>query len=215
MARTTNNTPRIALTVDVCALAIDESSARLCVVKRKNAPHKGAWALPGGFAEAKEEIAESARRELQEETGLVASELEPIGHFGAPGRDPRGRTVSLVYAALFLGEEPELTPADDAADAKWVDVHRPGKLAFDHKDIVKQTLAHLREMIELRGHLGPLLPRKFSMGDLRMIHDTLTGEDLDADAFAARMRRNHTIVHAGKLDGRSALYRYKKVRTAR
>ena len=114
-----------------------------CVlVKRKNDPFKDLWALPGGCVEQDEELAEAAKRELQEETGLIVEKNEQIGTFGKPGRDPRGRTISIVYLSLIHGEE-QLHADDDAAEAEWFEIDNLPELAFDHAEIVKTAYQYL------------------------------------------------------------------------
>jgi len=136
-----------AVTADV-ALFTDDLS-RVVLVERGNEPFKGALAIPGGFVEIDEDLADAARRELSEETGLdVAPEqLHQLGAYGTPGRDPRMRVVSVVFWAVVAGDlEPR--GGSDAAAALLLPVHEvltePGRLAFDHHRILVDTLAAAR-----------------------------------------------------------------------
>ena len=63
---------RPSVTVDMLIFAVDKSgeNKRLLLIKRKNHPYLGCWALPGGFVEMKESLREAAARELEEETGV-------------------------------------------------------------------------------------------------------------------------------------------------
>ncbi|MEO2072649.1 MAG: NUDIX hydrolase [Zunongwangia sp.] len=132
----------IAVTVDNVILCKIEDKFKIVLVKRKNDPFKDLWALPGGFVEQDEELAEAAKRELQEETGLIVEKNEQIGTFGKPGRDPRGRTISIVYLSLIHGEE-QLHADDDAAEAEWFEIDNLPELAFDHAEIVKIAYQYL------------------------------------------------------------------------
>src|SRR5271170_7253316 len=91
------------------------------LIKRKKAPFKGAWALPGGFVNGNEPLERAAARELVEETGIAGVALEQLGAFGDPGRDPRGHTVTVVFYS-FVVADAQPVAADDAADARWVSV---------------------------------------------------------------------------------------------
>ncbi len=127
--------PRPSVTVDV-ALVTAEAAPRILLIRRKHDPFAGFWALPGGFVEMDETLEVSARRELREETGLEVGLLEQLHTFGDPGRDPRGRTISIVY--LGKVDEAQLRPqaADDAAEVGWHALEQPPPLAFDHAAIL-------------------------------------------------------------------------------
>jgi 8-oxo-dGTP diphosphatase len=126
------------LTVDVVVLA-GEAPARVLLIERANEPFAGRWALPGGFVDEGEQVADAAPRELAEETGLHVPALELLGVYDTPGRDPRGWTVSVVYLAR-VPEELAVAGADDASDARWFAVDALPALAFDHDVIVSEAL---------------------------------------------------------------------------
>src|SRR5215472_15595535 len=125
--------PPVAVTVDVVALTIRDGELHVLLVRRGEPPFEGHWALPGGFVR-------------DEETRLVARvHLEQLATYGAPGRDPRMRVVSVAHLA-FGPEMPDPSPGGDAAAAAWVRVQqlgRPGstmRLAFDHASILADGL---------------------------------------------------------------------------
>lgn len=115
--------------------------AEVLLVKRGNDPFKGCWALPGGFMEMDETIERCAVRELQEETCLTVDErqLRLIGVYSAPGRDPRGRTVTAAYRVDV--EEREAIAGDDAAEVRWWPLDELPPLAFDHAEIIAAAMA--------------------------------------------------------------------------
>ena len=128
---------KIAITTD-CVVFYKASSEKLKIllVERKNEPFKDAWALPGGFLEDEEPLEEGAKRELKEETGLQIFEVYQLKAFGNPGRDPRGRTISIAFWGEVFSEE-KVEGSDDAKDAKWFDLENLPELAFDHKQIIE------------------------------------------------------------------------------
>ncbi len=137
--------PRPALTADVALFCGDEDDRRVLLIRRGAEPFLGNWALPGGFVDEGEHVEAAARRELAEETGIVwDAELVQAGAFADPGRDPRGWTATLVYAA-WVGEVPlRACAGDDAAEAEWHRVRDLPPLAFDHNHVVARCIEELR-----------------------------------------------------------------------
>jgi len=119
--------PRPGLTVDTVILGFDavDGVLRVLMIRRRNDPFKDHWAIPGGFVHVSdrgrqgETIEAAARRELAEETGIRVAYLEQLYTFGAPGRDPRGRVVSVAYLALVRQSDHTPRAGSDAAEARW------------------------------------------------------------------------------------------------
>ena len=131
---------RYTVAADVVVVA-ETPSPSVLLIRRRNPPL--GWAIPGGFVEPDEDLIDAARRELFEETGLEPPDLQQLATFGHPDRDPRGRTVSVVYgASLHHAALP--AAGDDAADARWFPLTAlPTTLAFDHAKILAQVLPQL------------------------------------------------------------------------
>ena len=125
----------IAVTVDAVIFYKKAELLKILLIRRKNEPFRNQWALPGGFLEEEEGLEEGAKRELEEETGLKIEKLQQVGAFGTPGRDPRGRTISIAFVGL-MDYEAKLKANDDAVDVKWFDKNDLPDLAFDHSEII-------------------------------------------------------------------------------
>jgi len=128
----------IKLTVDAVIFAERAGVKHVLLVQRKNPPFQDQWALPGGFVEDDEDLETACRRELTEETGLDAESLKQLGAFGKPGRDPRGRTVTVAYVGTVAYQLAKA--ASDAKDVEWYPLDGLPTLAFDHGDILSQAL---------------------------------------------------------------------------
>lgn len=126
--------PRPGLTVDLVLLSPDRPT-RVLLIKRRHDPFAGRWAFPGGFVDENESLEAAARRELLEETGVEAADLEQLRTFGDPGRDPRGWTVSVVFIGRVDPVAVAVRAGDDAAEAAWHPLDALPPLAFDHDGI--------------------------------------------------------------------------------
>ncbi len=137
--------PLAAVTADVALFAGARSERLILLVRRAFDPFVGSWALPGGFVEEGERIEDAARRELAEETGVLwRRHLHMVGGYGDPGRDPRGWTVSVVYAGWAGERILPVDAGDDAAEVAWHDVAALPDLAFDHARIISDAIDVLR-----------------------------------------------------------------------
>ena len=121
-----------ALTTDC---VIFDKDGRALLIRRKNEPFKGAYALPGGFVDIGETVEAGCRREVLEEAGIEVGDLRLVGVYSDPGRDPRGHTVSVAFLAL-LPSAPRPRAGSDAEADEWVKDWRKLKLAFDHAQIL-------------------------------------------------------------------------------
>lgn len=141
----TYNYPRPAVTTDVVLFCKDDTGKwQLLLIERRKDPFKSHWALPGGFLDENESPMDGAMRELHEKTGIDGVVLSPLCFRGAPGRDPRGHTVSLVFMAAIEDGRPAAQAADDAKHLDWHPIDALPALAFDHAEIVAEALPRLR-----------------------------------------------------------------------
>lgn len=136
----TYNYPKPSVTTDCILINSVQLAKRILLIKRKHDPFVGKWALPGGFVEIDEDLKEGAIRELEEETGLVNIDLIQFKTYGRPGRDPRGRTISVVYFSFLNDHEERVKAGDDAEEASWFDFRKLPPLAFDHEHILKEFI---------------------------------------------------------------------------
>jgi 8-oxo-dGTP diphosphatase len=209
--------PRPSVTVDTVIFTIGAAGredARLDVllIERRDPPFAGTWALPGGFVDVSdsgdqgESVEQAAARELTEETGLETERdgvyLEQLYTFGDPGRDPRGRVISVAYFALVSPEaRGRVRAGDDASDARWFDVEALVRdrtpLAFDHDRVLAAAVARIRGKLDYEPRLArALLPSEFTQKQFRRVHEIVKGTTYDRSNFARRFRR---MVEDGRL----------------
>lgn len=132
--------PRAALTVDCVVFGRSREGDKVLLIQRAREPFAGAWALPGGFLELDETLAQAACRELREETGIALTSVEPLGVFDAIDRDPRERVISVAHVAEVDVDAHPIQAADDAQAVAWFALSALPALAFDHAQIIAAAL---------------------------------------------------------------------------
>lgn len=134
--------PRPAMTVD--ALIFSEGKDMVLLIQRGKPPFTGQWALPGGFVGMEETLEEAIARELQEETGLTGLKLSQFHAFSAVDRDPRHRTISVVFIGYADPGKAAIAAGDDASDVRWFSVGELPGLAFDHQEIIGMAVDKMK-----------------------------------------------------------------------
>lgn len=191
--------PRPALTVDCVVFGYKAATAlKVLLIKRKLAPYKGTWALPGGFVQVSESVDNAAKRELREETGVESIFLEQLYTFGAPDRDPREHVVSVAYYALINLQEHPLQADTDASDAQWFELSEVPPLEFDHREILDCAIARLRNKIRYAPIGFELLPKTFTLSQLQQLYEQILERELDKRNFRKKLLKMDLLIDTGK-----------------
>ncbi len=168
--------PQVTMTTDIVIFTIRAGRLEILLIERGNPPYQGHWALPGGILEEDEDLDVCARRELEEETGVAGLELEQFHAFGAPGRDPRGRFVTVAYLTLVQPDRLAPKVASDAAGVGWFAVDSLPPMAFDHAEIIAMARRHLVLRLEQSPSAFNYLPGPIEPDERRHVLQTIRGE---------------------------------------
>jgi 8-oxo-dGTP diphosphatase len=199
-----SRTSEISVAVDLVVLTLRAGALSVLLIQREDEPHRGAWALPGGFIQYGEELEGAAYRVLSDEAslGIGAVHLEQVRTFGTPGRDPRGHVVSVAFMALGA-DLPDPRRGEDVADARWWALSDLDgiTLAFDHATVLEASIERARSKLEYTTLAVTFLP------------ESVWGRTLDAGNFHRKATRSEGFLeeldrHAAPTGGRPArLYR--------
>ena len=195
--------PPVAVTTDVVLLTLAERALQVLLVARAEQPARGRLALPGSFVRADEELDRAARRALSDKAGVDAP-VRQFRTFGAVGRDPRMRVVSVAYMALLpleqvrpvLNERRRLVTLRDGVTR--TNTGRRLALPFDHADIIAGALADLRSYLDATTWSFGMLPEEFPLLDLQYAHEAIRGEALNKPAFRKRMLDSGRLEPTGR-----------------
>lgn len=186
--------PRPNVAIDVAVLTARPAASPtnepgellLLVEERESAPL--GFVLPGRFLRPRETVADCVRTALAEKANLdVPGEPRLLRVFDDPDRDARGWTLSIGHYLTLPWSTAE------RAEGRWVPVRADGsvprstRLLFDHALIAREAVRDLRQRYEAAPDPGGMLTGKFTMTDLRLLHETVLGEKLLRDTFKRRM----------------------------
>lgn len=137
---------RPAVTADCIIFQRTDEGLKVLLIQRGNEPFKGMWAFPGGFAEVGECLEETARRELEEETGLTNVPLKQLQAFSNPDRDPREHVITVAFYAVIDLKVRGISASSDASAVGWFSDSKLPELAFDHQEILSIALKSIEDL---------------------------------------------------------------------
>jgi 8-oxo-dGTP diphosphatase len=177
--------PQVA--VDLSVLRVRDDRLEALVVERESEPFSRQLALPGSLVRVDEDLDSAAARRLGELVDPRRVPLQQVRSYGRPDRDPRGRVVTVSYLAVV--DRPPTTGG--SAVTQWRSVtqllRRPRSLAFDHGQILRDTVDRVRADLEDTA-LGTRFCREpFTIADLRRVYEAVWGVQLDPRNFHRKM----------------------------
>ncbi|MEF2245793.1 NUDIX domain-containing protein [Paenibacillus sp. IITD108] len=159
--------------------SLPDRRLEVLLIQRKGWPFAGSWALPGGFSKDTESLLDSAKRELEEETGVKDVHIEYFNAYSTPGRDPRGWIISHAFFALVHEQYLAARRADDdAMDVRLFPINEAlaMNLAFDHRSILVDALQQIQHKMLTTTIAREFLPERFTIGELYQVIQTVVPE---------------------------------------
>lgn len=186
---------RSALTVDNVIFGFDEGDLKVLIIKRKEEPHQGEWALPGYFIRPEEDLDQAAKRVLKELTGLENVYLEQVKSFGSINRHPFGRVITVAYFSLVKVADFNPRPDYNIADeVRWFPVAKLDKLAFDHSEILNVCFERLKRQVRVQPVGFELLPPKFTLTELQHLYEAILETELDKRNFRKKILSMNLLI---------------------
>lgn len=172
-----------AVTVDVVIFTIENGALKILLIKRKERPFAGKFALPGGFLLKNETAEAAANRVLKGKTGVKNVFLEQLRTFDSPSRDPRGHVLTVTSFALVNFGKLKIKESGETQTPAFFDAKKLPALAFDHGKIIRYAVRRLRYKLEYTNAAYSLLPAAFTFGQLQNVYETILDEKLDKRNF--------------------------------
>ncbi len=182
-----NDIYKSGVSVDNIIFGFDKDHLKILLIKRKEYPFAGMWALPGDMVKPDEDLRHSAKRVLEQLTGLSNIYLEQVFTFGKVDRHPKGRVITVAYYSLVNVNEFDLRAASFAEKVEWKEVRSIESLAFDHFKIMHVCLEKLQRDVRFRPIGFELLPKAFTLTELQQLYETVLEKELDKRNFRKKI----------------------------
>ncbi len=178
--------------VDTVIFTVIENCLHVLTIKRAEHPFKNVWSLVGGYIDTKNDndLEATAKRKLQEKTGVATPYLEQFGTIGNRARDPRGWSVTTVYFALIPSKNIQLHAGKGASEIKWAKVEKgriKDALAFDHAELLSKCVERLRSKVLYTSLPVHFMPKYFTIGELQKIYEAILDTAIDHKSFRRRI----------------------------
>ena len=183
-----------SISTDNIIFGLDNRKLKVLLIRRSIEPSEGLWALPGGFVLYQEDLDMSARRTLQNMTGMYNVFMEQVYTFGQVNRFPWRRVVTVAYYALINYTRNNLKAGPDASDIDWFEISEVPDLVFDHRYILDTTLAFLRAKVRSEPIGFELLPQKFTLTQLQGLYEAVLGTVFDTRNFRKKILKMNLLM---------------------
>ena len=179
---------------------IDKGIIKVLLIRRKNNPFNGFWALTGGALYNDEELNDGLKREITEKTGLTDIEYILSNVYGELNRSPVYRMVAISYIGLIDRYKVEINQETlKTSDAKWFSLDEiPEKLAYDHKKILEDSISKLKSIVLDSNILKSLYPKGFTIPEIQKVYERILNKTFDRRNFRKKLLNNEYIVETNE-----------------
>ncbi len=198
---------------------VEKGVVKVLLIKRTNEPFKGKWALPGGALYNNENIIDGVKRELKEKTGINDVDLELCNVFGDVNRSHIMRMVGISYLGVIDNNKVKvLKETQKTSNADWFKIDDIPDLAYDHNDIIKDSLEKLKISILNSDILKTLFPKGFTIPELHKTYESILNRTFDRRNFRRKLLNMGLIYDTNKEvtfmgNKKAKLYKFNKIKT--
>lgn len=205
----------LLVAVDCIIFGFDKNQLKLLLTKRALKPEMGSWSLIGGFVAKDESLDDAAKRILYKLTGLRDIYMEEVKAFSDVNRDPVERTISIAYYALIKADKSMKLSSEYGA--QWISADHIPPLIFDHMQMVEAAKLKLKMMAKHQPIGFELLPKKFTIPQLRSLYESIYELELDKRNFSRKILAMNFLEKLDEKDKKTSkkgayLYRFDKLR---
>ena len=213
---TSNNDYNNMIETLISIFTIDKGEFKILLLRKKTEPYKGYWILPGGLLTTRETLEDNVSDVIFDKCGIPDLYIEQCHMFSNFDRDPDNRVVACSYIGLIDSKSVEIKKEDRPyIESAWFSINAIPKMGYDHNEIIKNAIEHLRKKIINSNVLKSLFPSDFTLPELQKVYEVILGRELDRRNFRKKFINLGLIEDTGYknegYNGRPAkLYRFRE-----
>ncbi len=174
---------------------VDKGIVKVLLIRRNNEPYKDKWALVGGALYNNETVVDGMKREIKEKTGINDIELYYSNIYSRVDRSPIMRMVGLSYVGFLDIEKVNLLKETDKTnDSDWFPINNIPELAYDHNEILNDSILKLKELIYDSDILKSLFPNTLTLPELQSVYEIVLDKTIDRRNFRKKLINDGIIV---------------------
>lgn len=174
---------------------VDKGIVKVLLIRRNNEPYKDKWALVGGALYNNETVVDGMKREIKEKTEINDIELYYSNIYSRVDRSPIMRMVGLSYVGFLDIEKVNLLKETDKTnDSDWFSINNIPELAYDHNEILNDSILKLKELIYDSDILKSLFPNTLTLPELQSVYETILDKKIDRRNFRKKLINDGVIV---------------------
>lgn len=167
---------------------VEKGVTKILLIKRKKEPFKDKWALVGGAIYNNENLIDGLHREIYEKSGIQNIPLSLCHVYGDVNRSPVMRMIAISYLGIIDCNRVEvLKETFKTTDADWVPIDKVPDLAYDHYEILKDSLEELKHKILNSNILKSLFPNGFTLPEIQKTYESILSQKFDRRNFRRKL----------------------------
>lgn len=194
---------------------VEKGITKVLLIKRSNEPFKDYWALPGGALYNNENINDGLKRELREKTGIENIKLDMVNVYGKLDRSPVMRMVAISWMGVIDSNRVSILKETlKTSNADWFNINDIPVLAYDHNEILNDSIDKLKSKIFETDILKNLFNEEFTLPELQKVYETILNKSFDRRNFRKKLINDGVIIDTNKVinfEGKkpAKLYKFK------
>lgn len=168
----------------ITIFTVDKGIVKVLLLRKTEDPYKGYWILPGSPLKNTESLEDNITDAVLDKTGLLNVYLEQCYTFSSLSRNNEQRVLATSFVGI-VDSVSSVIKRENRANivSEWFPIGDIPKMAYDHEDVIKKNIEHLRKKIVNSSVLKSLFPSDFTLPEIQKVYEQILGKSFDRRNF--------------------------------